>query len=64
MTNLDQLFASMSKQLGSRVTPENFRTMLKDISSIRGISNKDRDFIITEMLAYLINEKIHQQPSD
>jgi hypothetical protein len=66
MTPLDELFSLISKQLHNRVTPENFRVLLKDINSSRGITTKDTHVILTEILAYLvkIDEKIYPQSTE
>ena len=55
MKPLEQLFLSLSRILGSRVTTENFRTHLKDIASSRGISSKDKTEILIEIIAYIVD---------
>jgi len=54
MKPTDQMFVAISGIVGSRVTVDNFRTHLKDISSTRGITSKDKMMIITEILATLV----------
>lgn len=49
----DRLFVAISGILRSRVTPENLRTSMADISSVRGITGKDKTQIIIEILATL-----------
>ena len=60
MKPIETLFLSISEILGSRVTPENYRTKLDEIAAVRGIRSKDKTRIIIEILAMLIeitNEK-------
>ncbi|KKN14466.1 hypothetical protein LCGC14_0995880 [marine sediment metagenome] len=51
---VDDLFIAISGILGSRVTAANFRTQLKDVASIRGITGQDKTNIIIEILATLV----------
>ena len=50
MTITENLFLSVSKLLNIRVTPDNFRSKIKDISSIGGITGKAKTDIIIELL--------------
>ena len=50
----DKLFLSVSKILGTRMTPDTYRSVMADVNSFRGITRKDKTLIMTEMLAAII----------
>lgn len=56
----DELFKSISRILGTRLTGENFRSKIKEISSTRGMTSKDRNDIIIEILACLVEMDKHE----
>ena len=51
---IDDLFLSISKILGTRMTPETYRTVMEDVNSFRGITHKDKTLIMIEILSTLI----------
>lgn len=50
MTITENLFLTISKYLGVRVTPDNFRSKIKDVASVGGITGKIKTDILIELL--------------
>jgi hypothetical protein len=46
----DDLFLAVSNIIGTRVTEDNFRTKMKEVESMRGITHKDKNQIIIEII--------------
>ncbi len=46
----DQLFLSVSNYAGVRVTPDNLRAKMKDISATGGVNSKLKTDILIELL--------------
>jgi hypothetical protein len=61
---IDNLFLSISGILGTRITPENFRVKLDEVNASKGITRKDKTKIITEILAYLVENDSKTKKTD
>lgn len=59
----DNLFLSLSKILGVRVTPDNIRVKMKDLASTGGVTAKIKTDTLVEILVALheLEKKINEK---